>query len=88
MLQSSRNRPDYFAMADFERFEELLAQSDAQMKQRMVEFFPRALQQPKYHKLVSFCYATYLVTVREIFKSSSEFSAVMLLHPLLYWTQC
>lgn len=52
MLQSSRNRPDYFVLADFERFEELAAESDAQMKQHMVEFFPRALQQPKYHKLV------------------------------------
>ena len=61
MLQSSRNRPDYFVLADFERFEELAAESDAQMKQHLVEFFPRALQQPKYHKLVRFCCAIYLM---------------------------
>lgn len=63
MLQSSRNRPDYYVLADFQRFQELLAEFDAKMKQHLAEFFPRALQHPKYHKLVSFCCATSAVVL-------------------------
>lgn len=53
MLKSSRNRPEYFVMADLELYQELLGELDAQMKLHVQKFFAQQLNQPKYHKQVS-----------------------------------
>ena len=39
MLKSSRNRPEYFIMADLELYQELLGELDAQMKLHVQKFF-------------------------------------------------
>jgi len=54
MLKSSRNRPQYFLLSDFEHYQELLKELDAQMKLHVQKFFAQELNQPKYHKQVNF----------------------------------
>ena len=53
MLKSSRNRPEFFLLADFERYQELLEELDAQVKVHVQQFFAQELNQPKYHKQVN-----------------------------------
>ena len=68
MLKSLRNRPEFFLLADFERYQELLEELDAQMKVHVQQFFAQELNQPKYHKQVNFICKTCGRTYKRVCK--------------------